>query len=88
MLLVQSESTLHIEPPPQAGHAPPPQSTSLSLPSTTRSSHAGDLQTSPRQRRLSQSSFVLQARLIGHRAQSAPPQSMSVSVSSIFPSAQ
>ena len=63
-----------------AAHVPPPQSTSVSLPFLTSSSHVGTWQTLFVHTPLLQSSAPAHARPSSQRGQSGPPQSMSVSL--------
>ena len=87
-LLEQSVFRTHLSPAAQAAHPPPPQSTSLSLPFFTWSSHLEDWQMSEVQTPVAQSPAAAQAWLAAHFLHSAPPQSTSVSVPLLRPSLQ
>src|SRR5262249_8735857 len=78
--VVQSRLTEHIAPVSQAGHVPPPQSTSVSSRSLCPSSQLILARQVPLpQSPLSQSRSTLQALLLGPLGQTRPPQSMAVS---------
>jgi hypothetical protein len=80
--LVQSLAPTHFLPSAQAAHAPPPQSTSVSVPSRTRLLHPVDWHTVAVQTLLAQSPMTAQCCPSAHFLAGAqdPPQSLSVSV--------
>jgi hypothetical protein len=78
--LWQSAGSAHVAPAPHLGHAPPPQSTSVSVPFLTTSAQLGAWQMLPMHTPAWQSDATLHILPAGHLPQVAPPQSMSVSV--------
>jgi hypothetical protein len=81
-LLLQSLGTKHFCDAAHAGQVPPPQSTSVSVPSWTLSVHDALWQVPPTQLLSLQSVGITQRFPTAHAAQAPPPQSTSVSVPS------
>jgi hypothetical protein len=77
--LAQSSPFTQARPPPQEGHAAPPQSTSVSAPFFTASEHVGAWQVPPEQTPLTQSVGTEHAFRIA-QSKHDPPQSTSDSV--------
>src|SRR5262245_16613259 len=83
--LMQSAVTTQALPSMHFGQVPPPQSTSVSLPSFTAFMQA-ETQTLPMQKVLTQSVPALHALPFAHFVAHVPPQSTSDSVPSFLPS--
>lgn len=79
---------MQLEPVPQAGHDPPPQSVAVSLPFCTPSAQLAATQVLPRHTLEAQSDPCVHDEPLPHAGQAPPPQSIEVSVPLRTPSLQ